>query len=155
MTAIVRGKNGAEGIGLVEVYDLDSTQPTRLVNISTRGHVGLGDSAMIAGVIIQGSQPVNVVVRAIGPSLANSSVPNPLDDPVLELRDPNGVLLVTNDDWQELVSEVNGTLLAPTDPRESAIVARLYPASYTAIARGKNNATGVALVEAYQLTDAP
>ncbi len=106
---------------------------------------------MIAGVIIVGSKPVRVVLRAIGPSLASSGVPNPLEDPVLELRDPNGGLVVSNDDWQEHEAEVNATLLAPTDPRESAIVARLYPANYTAIARGKNGATGVALVEAYYL----
>jgi hypothetical protein len=149
VTAVVRGKNGAEGIGLVEVYDLDQTLPAKLVNISTRGHVGLGDNAMIAGVIILGSKPVNVVLRALGPSLANSSVPNPLDDPVLELRDPNGGLIASNDDWQEHEAEVNATLLAPTHSRESAIVARLYPANYTAIARGKDGGTGVALVDAY------
>ena len=151
VTAVVRGKNGAEGIGLVEVYDLDQTLPAKLVNISTRGHVGLGDNAMIAGVIILGSKPVNVVLRALGPSLANASVPNPLNDPVLELRDPNGGLIATNDDWQEHEAEVNATLLAPVHSRESAIVARLYPANYTAIARGKDGGTGVALVDAYYL----
>jgi DNA-binding beta-propeller fold protein YncE len=151
VTAIVRGKDGAEGIGLVEVYDLDQTLPAKLVNISTRGHVGDGDDVMIAGVIVMGSKPVNVILHAIGPSLASSGVPNPLEDPVLELRDQYGVLIASNDDWQEHEAEVNATMLAPKDPRESAIVARLYPANYTAIARGKNGATGVALVDAYYL----
>ena len=151
VTAIVRGKGGAQGTALVEVYDLDKTLPVRLANISTRGHVGLGDNAMIAGVIILGSKPVNVVLRAIGPTLANSSVPNPLENPVLELRDPNGGLIASNDDWQEHEGEVNATFLAPKDSRESAIVARLYPANYTAIARGKDGSTGVALVDAYYL----
>jgi DNA-binding beta-propeller fold protein YncE len=151
VTAIVRGKDGAEGIGLVEVYDLDQTPAAKLVNISTRGQVGSGDNVMIAGVIIVGPKPVNVILHAIGPSLASSGVPNPLEDPVLELRDPNGALIASNDDWQEHQAEVNATLLAPSDPRESAIVARLYPANYTAIARGKNGATGVALVDAYYL----
>lgn len=151
VTAIVRGKGGAQGTALVEVYDLDKTLPVRLANISTRGHVGLGDNAMIAGVIILGSKPVNVVLRAIGPSLANSNVPNPLEDPVLELRDPNGGLIASNDDWREHEAEVNATFLAPNDSRESAIVARLYPANYTAIARGKDGSTGVALVDAYYL----
>ncbi|HVF72747.1 MAG TPA: hypothetical protein VM940_14185 [Chthoniobacterales bacterium] len=151
VTAIVRGKNGAEGIGLVEVYDLDQTLPAKLVNISSRGRVGLGDNAMIAGVIILGSKPVNVLLRAIGPSLANSNVPNPLEDPVLELRDPNGGLVASNDDWREHEAEVAASLLAPTDSRESAILTRLYPANYTAIARGKDGHTGVALVEAYYL----
>lgn len=151
-TVVVRGKNDGTGIGLFEVYDLDTTIPTKLANVSTRGHVGSGDDVMIAGVIIVGSKPVNVILHAIGPSLASIGVPNPLDDPLLELRDPNGGLIASNDDWQEHQAEVNATTLAPTDPRESAIVARLYPANYTAIARGKNGATGVALVDAYYLT---
>ena len=149
VTAIVRGKDGAPGVGLVEIYDLDLGLPAKLVNISTRGRVDSGDNVMIAGVIIMGSKPAQVVLRAIGPSLASSGVQNPLEDPVLELRDPNGGLVVSNDNWQEHEAEVNATSLAPTDPRESAIVATLYPANYTAIARGKDGATGVALVEAY------
>ncbi len=79
-------------------------------------------------------------------------MPNPLEDPVLELRDNNGGLITSNDNWQEHEAEVNATLLAPTDSRESAIVAQLYPANYTAIVRGKDGATGVALVEAYYLS---
>jgi hypothetical protein len=70
---------------------------------------------------------------------------------VLELRDTNGGLITSNDDWQERAAEVNATSLAPTDPRESAIVATLYPANYTAVVRGKNGAAGVALVEAYHV----
>ena len=151
-TAIVRGRDGASGVGLVEVYDLDHGSPAKLLNISTRGHVGTGDNVMIAGAIILGSKSAQVVVRAIGPSLAASGLPNPLEDPVLELRDLNGALIATNDDWQEHEAEVNATMLPPTDPRESVIVATLYPANYTAIARGKNGSTGVALVEAYYLS---
>ncbi|MDP9005209.1 MAG: hypothetical protein M3N12_10535 [Verrucomicrobiota bacterium] len=150
-TVVVRGKNNATGIGLFEVYDLDPTVPAKLANISTRGHVGDGDNVMIAGVIVMGSKASNVILHAIGPSLASSGVPNPLDDPVLELRDQSGALIASNDNWQEHEAEVNATLLAPKDPRESAIVARLYPGNYTAIARGKNGATGVALVDAYYL----
>lgn len=151
-TVVVRGKNNGTGIGLFEVYDLDTTIPTKLANVSTRGHVGSGNDVMIAGVIIVGSKPVNVILHAIGPSLASIGVPNPLDDPLLELRDPNGGLIASNDNWQEHEAEVNATSLPPNDPRESAIVARLFPANYTAIARGKNGATGVALVDAYYLT---
>jgi DNA-binding beta-propeller fold protein YncE len=150
-TVVVRGANNATGVGLFEVYDLDRTLPGKLANISTRGHVDTGDNVMIAGVIIAGSKPTSVILRAMGPSLTGAGVPNSLEDPVLELRDPNGGLVVSNDNWQEHEAEVNATGLAPTDPRESAIVARLYPANYTAIVRGKNGATGVALVEAYDL----
>jgi DNA-binding beta-propeller fold protein YncE len=151
-TVVLRGKDNGTGIGLFEVYDLDLALPQKLANISTRGHVDSGDNVMIAGVIVMGSKPVQAVLRAIGPSLASAGVSNPLQDPVLELRDTNGGLITSNDDWQEHEAEVNGTSLAPTDPRESAIVTQLYPANYTAIVRGKNGATGVALVEAYHLT---
>jgi hypothetical protein len=78
-----------------------------------------------------------------------------LEDPVLELYDQYGALTMSNDNWQEHEAEVNATSLAPNDPRESAIVARLYPANYTAIVRGKNGATGTALVEAYYLLTNP
>ncbi len=151
-TAIVRGRNGAPGVGLVEVYDLEHGSPAKLLNISTRGHVGDGENVMIAGAIVLGSKSAQVVVRAIGPSLTGAGLPNPLEDPVLELHDPNGVLIAVNDNWQEHEAEVTATTLAPTDPRESVIVATLFPANYTAIARGKNGATGVALVEAYYLS---
>jgi DNA-binding beta-propeller fold protein YncE len=155
VTAIVRGKDAAQGVGLVEVYDLDQILPVKLANISTRGHVGSEDNVMIAGVIITGTRPVDVVLRAIGPSLASFGVPDPLSDPALELRDQDGTLIISNDDWQEHDAEVNAALLAPNDRRESAIVARLYPTNYTAIARGKNGATGTALVEAYYLLTNP
>jgi hypothetical protein len=153
-TVVVRGKNNATGIGLFEVYDLDPTSPQKLTNISTRGHVASGNDVMIAGVIIVGSKPQETVLRAIGPSLANFGVQNPLEDPVLELRDTNGGLITSNDSWQEHQAEVNATSLAPTDPRECAIVAWLYPANYTAVVRGKNGAAGVGLVEAYHLNSA-
>jgi hypothetical protein len=154
-TVVVRGNNNAPGIGLFEVYDLDQTLPQKLANVSSRGHVDSGDNVMIAGVIVTGSNPAEVVVRAIGPSLASAGVQNPLEDPLLELHDTNGGLITSNDDWQEHESEVNGTSLAPTDPRESTVVATLYPANYTAVVRGKNSATGIALVEAYHLTVGP
>jgi hypothetical protein len=106
---------------------------------------------MIAGVIVAGSKPVQTVLRAIGPSLAGLGVQNPLEDPLLELRDSNGGLITSNDSWQEHETEVAATSLAPTDPRECAIVAWLYPANYTAVVRGQNGATGVGVVEAYHL----
>jgi DNA-binding beta-propeller fold protein YncE len=150
-TVVVRGNNNGTGIGLFEAYDLDTTVPTNLSNISTRGNVGSGDDVMIAGLIIVGSKPQQTVLRAIGPSLAAFGVQNPLEDPLLELRDTNGGLITSNDNWQEHQVEVDATSLAPTDPRECAIAAWLYPANYTAVVRGKNGATGVGLVEAYHL----
>jgi len=99
-----------------------------------------------------------VVVRAIGPSLSSAGVQGALADPTLELHDANGATLATNDNWkindltqQSQEAEVQATLLAPTDDLESAIVTTLAPGPYTAVVRGKNETTGVALVEAYNL----
>jgi hypothetical protein len=151
-TAIVRGLSNGTGVGVVEVYDVDRTVNSRLANISTRGFVSTGDNVMIGGMIIVGSDPANVLIRAIGPSLASFGVANPLPDPTLELRDSNGTLLAFNDDWPtDQQAAIIATGLAPANDLESAIVRGLPPGAYTAIVREFNNLTGVALVEAYQL----
>jgi hypothetical protein len=150
-TAIVRGVNNGTGIGVVEVYDLDSAVDSKLANISTRGFVQTGDDVLIAGLIVVGQDPMRVIVRAIGPSL---QVPGPLGDPNLELRDGDGALVASNNDWRDdpvQESEINATGIPPTNDLESAIVLDLPPGPYTAIVRGANNMTGVALVEAYRL----
>ena len=151
-TAIVYGYQGATGIGVVEAYDLDRTVNSKLANISTRGFVSTGDNVMIGGTIIIGNNQARVLLRAIGPSLANVGVPNALSNPTLELHDGNGALIAFNDDWRtDQEAEIIATGIPPTNNLESAIVRNLAPAAYTAIVRGSNNLTGVALVEAYQL----
>jgi len=151
-TAVLRGKNNSSGIALVEFYDVTGTN-SRPVNLSTRGLVQGGDNVLIGGSILgDGTGPTHVVIRAIGPSLTNSGIANPLPDPVLELHDANGGIYAVNDDWQEdQRAEISVAGLAPTDPAESTIFVSLQPGSYTAIVRGKDNSTGVALVEMYQL----
>jgi hypothetical protein len=151
-TAVVRGNNGASGTALIEVYDGDAAADSQLANISTRGFVGTGDNAVIGGFIIGGNGQANgrVVVRAIGPSLSAFGITGALQDPLLELRNANGVTLISNDDWQQTQEmEINQTGLAPTDIRESALVTSLPDGNYTAIMRGKNDTTGVAVVEVY------
>ena|GEM_PF-2294759 len=152
-TAILRGKNSATGVGLIEVYDLESALNARLANISTRAFVESGDNVLIGGFIGggNGSQP-RVLIRAIGPSLADAGVADALEDPVLELHDAQGLLVTTNDDWQsDQKDEIEATGIPPTDPKESAILATLLPTNYTAIVRGADDTTGVALVEVYHL----
>jgi hypothetical protein len=152
-TAQLAGKANTTGNGVVEVYDLQSSTSPTLANLSTRGFVGAGDNVMIGGVIIgSGDSPI-MVFRALGPSLANSGIMNPLLDPTIELHDGNGAMIASDDDWKiPQVQAVQATTLAPTDERESAIVAAfLSPGNYTAIVRGKNDSTGVALVEAYRI----
>jgi hypothetical protein len=147
----VRGVANKTGVGLVELYDIDSTH-SRLANISTRGKVETGDNVMIGGFIIGGDQPTKVIVRAIGPSLSKGGVTGALPDPILELYNGDGSLMRRNDDWRTLQeTAINSTQLSPADNRESAIVATLQPGNYTAIVRGKNDGTGVGLVEVYNL----
>ena len=150
-TAIVRGQGGGTGVALAEVYDLNTAASSTLANISTRGLVQTGENVMIGGLIVGGEEPARVLIRAIGPSLAEQKVAGALQDTTLELVDKNGVT-ITNDDWRTTQeAEIIDTTVPPSDDRESAIVATLVPDFYTAIVRGKNNSTGVALVEAYKL----
>jgi len=149
-TTILAGKRGTTGVGLVEVYDLDLTVDSKLANIATRGFVDRGDNVLIGGTIIIGSGPTRVLFRALGPSVPG--VPNALQDTTLELHDGQGGTIASNDNWQDSqAAEIQATTIPPPDPREAAILRQLSPGAYTAIVRGKNNTTGVALVEAYQL----
>ena len=150
-TAIVSGKNGGTGVGLVEAYDLDTAANSKLANISTRGFVDTVDNVLIGGFILS-SGSSDVIVRAIGPSLTGSGVLGALQDPTLELHDSNGALLASDDNWKDSQqTEIEATGIPPSNNLESAIVASLPSGSYTAIVRGKNDTTGVGLVEIYSL----
>ena len=151
-TAILSGVGGGTGNGLVEVYDLDGDGTSNLANISTRGFVQTGDDVMIGGVIVLGDGGANLVVRAIGPSLP---VPNALLDPTLEIYNQSGMLMFSDDNWMDDPTQkaaIEAAGLAPTDPRESAIIATFDPGNYTAIVRGANGTTGDALVEVFHLS---
>ncbi len=126
-----------------------------LLNISTRLAVRTGDNVLIGGMIATGSDPKRVIIRAIGPSLANAGVTGFLPDPILELHDSSGATIAANDDWQSglQATEIQNTGIAPSNALESAIIADLNPnQNYTAIVRGKGNNTGIAVVEAYDLS---
>ena len=132
------------------VLDIAVPTATRLQNISTRGRVGTGDDVLIGGFINRGGG--RLLVRAIGPSLTAFGVPSPLADPVLTLKDINGVTLATNDDWQSSqAADITATGFAPSNSAESAILTSLPAGNYTGIVSGKGSATGIALVEVFQL----
>lgn len=157
-TAVIQGKSGTTGAGLVEVYDVDPNSNSTLANISTRGFADVGNNVMIGGEIIgrglgvNGAGSAQVLFRALGPSLSQSNVSNPLQDPTLELHDGNGALIDSNDNWKiPNQAAIQATGLAPSDNRESAILAVVTQGNYTVILRGKNGTTGVALVEAYKI----
>lgn len=152
-TAIVRGKGGTAGNCLVEIYNVDTDYTPGLLNISTRGPVGSGDDVMIAGFIIRGDRERRVLIRGVGPSLAEFGVANSLQDPILEIHDQNGQI-AQNDAWRsDQETEIAASGLAPKDNREAAVILSLWPGQYTAIVRGLNNSTGNALVEVYQLPE--
>ena len=152
-TAIVRGKSNGTGVALVEVYDLAQAAASKLANISTRAFVSTGSNIVIAGFILGNNSGIdNLVLRGLGPSLAGSGVPTVLADPTLEVRDTNGALLIANNNWmddpkQALIITAAG--LAPTNPLESAVAPQLAPGQYTALLAGRNNGTGVGLIEVY------
>jgi hypothetical protein len=149
-TAIVRGVNSGTGIGVVEVYDLNTAANSTLANISTRGLVQGGDNVLIAGTIVVGGGPQKVIIRALGPSVP---VPGRLGDPTLELRDGNGALLEANDNWKDSPNKqaIIDSTVAPTNDLESAIVRTLTLAPHTAIVRGIGGTPGIAVVEIYAL----
>lgn len=152
-TAIVQGSGGTGGIGLVEIYDLDSGPGASVLNISTRSDVQTGDNVLIGGLIVSGTGSQEVLVRAIGPSLAGAGVADPLADPTLTLYDAEGVQIDFNDNWQDnpAAAEIEASMLSPSDPNESAVFPSLAPGGYTAIVRGAGSATGTGLVEVYVL----
>ena len=144
-TAILAGKNGGTGVGLVEIYDTNPGANSQLANISTRGFVLTGSNVMIGGFILGGANNTHVAVRGIGPSLAQLGLSPVLADPTLELRDGNGALLVSNDNWQDdpvSASQLTALGLAPANAAESGIHVSLLPGAFTAILAGKNGGTG-------------
>jgi hypothetical protein len=156
-TAVMRGINNTTGIGLLEVYDISTGDRLNLLNLSTRGVVGADDNVMIGGVVIRppvgsATAALKILARGIGPTLAGYGISNPLLDPVLGLYDANGTTIRSNDNWESAQqADIEMTGLAPSDSRESAIVATLAPGNYTAILSGNSSATGVGLVEFYSL----
>ncbi|MEP6699028.1 MAG: matrixin family metalloprotease [Verrucomicrobiota bacterium] len=155
LRAYDNGDGDLTGVGLVELYDLH-TMGGRFGNIATRGNVLTADNALIAGVIVGGSQTKEVIVRALGPSLG-PSVTTVLEDPTLEVRDASGNLIAANNDWASGpdAAAIQAAGFAPTSGFESALRATLNPGAYTAIVRGVNNTTGNGLVEIYDLSPAP
>jgi hypothetical protein len=134
----------------VEVYDLDSSDSGKIVNISTRGFVLTGDNGMIGGLIITGNESSRLVLRGIGPALTDFGVPNVLADPLLELHDGNGALIQANNNWRDTQQvALHNTGLAPTNNLESAILISIPPGNYTAVLKSADGGIGNGLVEVY------
>jgi len=152
-TAILRGKNGGSGVGLIEMDDVSTGVGSRLTNVSTRGFVGTGENVMIGGFILSGgSGERQILIRALGPTLAQPpfNITGNLADPTLILVDANGTVVASNDDWRSSQqNEIQATGLAPPNDREAAILTSLPSGNFTAIVSGKNGETGIALVDVF------
>ncbi len=152
-TAIVRGNGNTSGVALVEVYDLNPSNGAKLANLSTRAFVNTGNDIVIAGFILgNGASTDGIIVRGLGPSLTALGVPNALADPTLELRNSDGTLLASDNDWMDNPAQaalITAAGLAPSNSKEAAIAATLPPGAYTALLAGLNNGTGIGLVEVY------
>lgn len=155
-TVILRGLSGGTGLGMIEVYDLATGATSKLANLSTRASVRTGNNVLIGGFFVDaGTGGANVAVRALGPSLTAFGVAGALPDPTLELRDGSGTLLLANDDYQDNATQaaaLTAAGLAPSDPKEAAVIRFLAPGAYTAIVQGRNGTpTGVGLMEIYNI----
>jgi hypothetical protein len=154
-TAVLRGKNGGSGVGLIEMYDLSTGAGSKLTNVSTRGFVGTGENVMIGGFILSGgSGERQTLIRALGPTLAQApfNITGNLTDPTLMLVDANGSVVASNNDWKSSQeNEIQATGLAPPNDKEAAILTTLPPGSFTAIVSGKNGETGIALVDVFNV----
>lgn len=153
-SVVVHGKNNSQGIALAEIYDLAPANASKLSNISTRALVGTGDNVLVGGVTVKGSSALQVVIRALGPSLARYGITNSLANPAMSLYNGDGTLVRSTDNWTDNSAQANQLMTsgyAPGDQREPAMMTLLAGGTYTAVVKGQNNTTGVALFDAYTL----
>ena len=152
-TAILSGKNNTTGVGLVEVYDIETGVSATLTNASTRGFVGTDENVMIAGFIASGGNgSTQVVVRGLGPTLTQFGVLGALADPALTLVDGNGNIVRSNNNWRDRQqAEIQATGKAPPNDLEAAILTTVSAGNYTVILSGNGGGTGIGLVDIYKL----
>ena len=152
-TLVEQGANHGEGVALPEIYDLADDE-LKISAAGTRAFVSTESDVLISGIIIIGSDPLPLLVRALGPSLADARLTDPLQDPTLELISGDGDIIASNDNWKDTQeAEIEVTGLAPSDDREAAIVITVDPGLYTAIVAGAGGTTGLGFVQFYSLAE--
>ena len=158
-TVRITGPNAAaSGLALAEIYDADPlTSPVQIINVSTRGFVGVGANALVPGFVIGGAGPKQLLIRAVGPGLAPFGVTGLLVDPQLAVI-PLGrtATVAANDNWggtPELIAAFAavGAFGLPTGSGDAAVLVRLPPGAYTVTVSGVAGTTGTALVEIYDV----
>lgn len=157
-TAVISGVNSTVGVALAELYEVDSTTPNQLVNISARAFVGTGSKVLIPGIVVSGDAPKKFLVRAVGPGLKQFGVTGVLDNPRLEVVNSKGDTIAVNDDWSvnenlaetKSVTQALNIFTLDADSKDAAAVVSLAPGMYTVVVRGVGETSGIALVELYQ-----
>ena len=154
-TSLVSGVGQTTGIALAEIYDAEPGANSRLLSLSARADVGTGENVLIAGLVINGTTPKRILVRGIGPTLANYGVANPLADPVLRLFNATGGVITENDDWggSPEMSAASAQVFAfalPDHSLDAVILITLPPGLYSAHLLGSGQTTGVGLIEVYE-----
>lgn len=161
-TAQVSGAAGTSGVALLEVYDV--TGSARLMNLSTRALVGTDSATLIASLVIApGANSRHLLVRAAGPALATFGVAGANADPALVVLDGQGLPIATNDNWEtanfggQLASAFTqaGAFPFVSGSKDAALLVDLPPGIYSILVTGVGGATGVGLVEVYDLTAPP
>lgn len=158
-TVQVNGVGAAQGVALAEIYEDDSSRIGRIVNLSSRAFVGTGENILIPGFVLEGEGRAKFLIRGIGPTLSGFGVQGALANPTLRVLDREGRVLATNDDWGAAAnaSDVmqaaarSGAFALPPDSRDAAVLIELPAGSYTAQLSGVGDATGVGLVEVYEV----
>jgi hypothetical protein len=151
--------NSTTGVALTEIYDMDTVLGPRLINVSARMNVTLGEGTLIAGFVIAGNAPKTVLIRGVGPTLSVFGVGSVLADPQISLVSGN-TQIAYDDNWETGTSTAAqistaaaqvGAFALPSGSKDAALLITLQPGSYTVVVTGVGNTTGVALVEVYDV----
>jgi hypothetical protein len=156
-TAQVNGAGNSTGVALIEAYETDTATPAaRFTALSARNQVGTGDNTLIAGFVVTGNAPKTLLIRAIGPTLANYGVGGVLADPQLALFDHLSTKIAENDNWSGTTTlsdafTATQAFPLPANSKDAALLVTLQPGLYSAQVSGVGGTTGVALIEVYQM----
>jgi arabinan endo-1,5-alpha-L-arabinosidase len=156
-SAQVTGDESGTSVALAEAYDADVGPGSRLVNVSARAQVGVGNNILIAGFVLSGNVPRKLLIRGLGPALVPFGVATALTDPLLRLFNQGGVRIDENDDWsgrsdlKGAATQVGALALASDLSKDAALLVTLVPGVYSAQVSGGDGGTGVALVEIYEV----
>lgn len=147
-------KGTGAGVVLVEIYDVTGGTATRLVNVSARNIVGTGANVLIAGFNISGTGTMRLLIRGVGPGLAQFGVAGALFDPLIQVFDSKSALLATNDSWDASLASIFGSVGAfslPANSKDAALVLSLPVGAYSVQVSGADGGTGDGIVEVYEL----